>query len=256
MKKILYFDAFAGLSGDMILGSLINLIGDKDWFINEINKINIPDFEVTIEDKKVKGITSLKVNITFKEQKAHRHLKHINEIIDNSPYNKNVKNLAKEIFKNLAQAEALVHNSTIEKVHFHEVGAIDSIIDIVGCTILLDKINADEICCSSLPVGHGFVKCDHGKMPLPAPATIELLKGIPVYNAGIEGEFVTPTGASIIKTVCTNFDGFPDISIEKIGYGSGTIEREIPNLLRVVFGNSVKKKPVNNTSLSKQTLTT
>ena len=213
MKKILYFDAFAGISGDMILGALLNIIEDDQWFLDEINKINIPDFEVTITPKKVKGITSLKVNINFKEQKAHRHLKHINEIIDASPYNENVKSTSKKIFLTLAEAEAKVHNSTIEKVHFHEVGAIDSIIDILGVSILLDKINPDKIVCSSLPVGQGFVECDHGKMPLPAPATIELLKDIPVYNSGIDGEFVTPTGTSIIRTVCSDFTGFPDISI-------------------------------------------
>lgn len=237
MKKVLHFETFSGISGDMVLAALNNILDNKDLFLNELNKLNLSDYDVKIYQKKVSGINSYKVDITYNEQKQHRHLHHIKEIIDKSDLNNNVKTMSVDIFTNLAEAEAKVHNTDIEKVHFHEVGAIDAIIDIVGTSILLDLINPDFITCTPIPTGQGFVNCDHGKMPIPAPATAELLRNIPIYNPGIDGELVTPTGAAIIKTVCNNFNNIPpNFKIDKIGYGSGTIEREIPNLLRAYLG--------------------
>lgn len=244
MSGILHFDAFSGLSGDMILGALLDIVNDNHWFLEELKKLNLNDYQVNIAEKKVKGIKALKVDITYTDQKKHRHLSHINEIIEKSSLADKVKETAKAIFFNLAQAEAKVHNTEIEKVHFHEVGAIDAIIDITGAAILIDKIAAEKVTCSSLPLGKGFVKCDHGLMPVPAPATAELLKGVPVYDSGAEGELVTPTGAAIVKTICSEFIDLPTMTMDKVGYGSGTIERDIPNLLRVFTGEPAKKKRV------------
>jgi uncharacterized protein (TIGR00299 family) protein len=241
-KNILYFDAFSGISGDMCLGALLDLFEEKAWFEDELAKLNLEGYQIKQYEKNVKGIKSLKVDVITEEQKAHRHLKHINEMIDNSSLETKIKEDAKAIFLNLAQAEAKVHGTTVEKVHFHEVGAIDAVIDIVGTAILINKLSPDAIYASALPTGKGFIDCDHGKMPLPAPATAELLKGIPVYDPGITGELVTPTGAAIIKTLASSFGNMPELEIEKIGYGSGTIERETPNLLRVFYGKEDKKK--------------
>ena len=241
-STILYFDAFSGISGDMCLGALLDLFEDKSFLTDELKKLNLEGYEVKHYEKKVHGIKSLKVDVITEEQKAHRHLRHINEIIDNSSLDEWVKENAKKIFFNLAVSEAKVHGTTPEKVHFHEVGALDAIIDIVGASILIHKISPDYIYCSALPTGKGFITCDHGKMPVPAPATAELLKGIPVYEGGIEGELVTPTGAAIIKTLASLFGNMPEIKVDKIGYGSGMIERETPNLLRVYVGKQNKKK--------------
>ncbi len=242
MKTILHFDTFSGISGDMTLGALLDIVQDNDWFNEQIAKLNLTNYEIKITEKKIKGIKSLKVDIDFEEQKKHRHLPDIFKIIESSGLNDNVKKMAKDIFTTLAQAEAKVHNIELNKVHFHEVGAIDAIIDITGCAILIDKIKPDKISFTSLPIGLGFVKCDHGIMPLPAPATVEILKGVPVYEAQVNGELVTPTGAAIVKTLGEEFVDLPSMTLDKVGYGSGSIERDIPNLLRVFIGNEVKKK--------------
>lgn len=175
------------------------------------------------------------------QQHLHRNLHDVEKIIDDSELPQNVKALSKKIFNYVAVAEAKVHGKSISEVHFHEVGAIDSIVDIIGTAICVDSLNIDKIVASKLHVGMGFVKCQHGLMPVPAPATLEIIKNgkIPVYSKGIEGELVTPTGAAIVAALADEFGNQPDMEIEKIGYGSGFKDFEIPNMLRLTLG---KKK--------------
>ncbi|MBP1926588.1 uncharacterized protein (TIGR00299 family) protein [Sedimentibacter acidaminivorans] len=175
------------------------------------------------------------------QQHLHRNLYDVEKIIDDSELSQKVKKLSKKIFNYVAVAEAKVHGKAISEVHFHEVGAIDSIVDIIGTAICVDSLNIDKIVVSKLHVGMGFVKCQHGLMPIPAPATLEIIKNgkIPVYSKGIEGELVTPTGAAIVAALADEFGNQPDMEIEKIGYGSGFKDFEIPNMLRLTLG---KKK--------------
>lgn len=240
--KILYFDAFSGLSGDMTLGALIHLGVDFEWLKQELKKLSLEGYEINCFEKKVSQITSIKVDIQHEEQKKHRHLKDIVEIINKSDLDAKVKDKSIEIFQLIAEAEAKIHGTTRDHIHFHEVGAIDSILDIVGSSIAIHSLEVDQIISSPLPLGRGFIKCAHGLIPLPAPATLEILKNHPTYGVAYEGELVTPTGAGIIKVWSDDVSGFPDMEVDQIGYGAGSIEREIPNLLRLVLG---KKKRLN-----------
>ena len=170
---------------------------------------------------------------------VHRNLHDIEHIIDGSDLNENVKSLSKKIFGYVAKSEAKIHDKPIEEVHFHEVGAVDSIVDIIGAAICIDMLNVDEIYSSPLHIGTGFVNCAHGRIPVPAPATLDILKGIPVYSKGIRSELVTPTGAAIIKAIAKDFIPTPEMVIDEIGYGLGKKDLEITNVLRVNLG---KKK--------------
>ncbi len=261
-EKILYFDCLSGISGDMSIGALLDLGIDKDSFIKELNKIDIDGFSIDIKTNQKNGITGTDfyVNIehpthnhehphehSHEHNHEHQHTHHhdhrnlydIENIIDNSELNDNVKVLSKKIFKYVANAEAKVHNKPIDQVHFHEVGAIDSIVDIIGAAICLDMLNVDKVYSSPIHLGTGFVKCAHGIIPVPAPATIEILKDTPVYSKGIRSELVTPTGAAIVKAISSEFVHMPEMIIEKIGYGLGKKDLEVTNVLRVILG---KKK--------------
>ncbi len=237
---VIYFDAFSGASGDMILSSLIHLGVSFDYLIEELKKLPLDGYSIRHELKKVSGIEGIKLSIEYPKENKHRHLSHIQKIINDSTLDDVIKLRAIETFEYIAIAEAKVHGTSKEKIHFHEVGAMDSIIDIVGCSIALHSLGITNIMSSPLPLGRGFIKCDHGVMPLPAPATLEILKDYPSYGVDREGEFVTPTGAAVLKTWVRDVQSYPDISIHSIGYGVGSIEREIPNLLRVIMGKSLK----------------
>ncbi|PKK82571.1 MAG: TIGR00299 family protein [candidate division Zixibacteria bacterium HGW-Zixibacteria-1] len=238
--KAIYFDCFAGISGDMTLGALVDAGLDIEKLKTELAKLKLEGYTITTEKVTKNGITGTKVNVQIEEQKAHRHLKHINEIIDNSDLGDDIKQAGKKIFLRLAEAEAKIHNTTIEKIHFHEVGAIDAIIDIVGSVIGIKLLGIEKIYASRIHVGRGFVDCRHGKIPVPAPATVELLKDVPVFSTGIEKELTTPTGAAIISTLADSFGNLPAMNIGQIGYGAGTSDLEIPNLLRVMIGEVAK----------------
>ena len=239
-QRILYFDIINGISGDMTLATLLNLGVPKEIFLEELSKLNLDDeFEVKISSKIESGIKGTHVNILIKEQNAHRHLVDIFNIIDESDLNNNVKTMAKKVFMVIGEAEAKFHGTTIDKIHFHEVGAIDSIVDIVGSCILIDLLCVDKICATKVPVGSGFVKCDHGIMPVPAPATLEILKNVPIKMNSVKGECTTPTGAAIIKSLCEEFVDTLEFEPKQIGYGIGHKSFEIPNMLRSVLG--VKK---------------
>ena len=238
--KTAYFDCFSGISGDMIIGALIDLGLDADLLKKELRKLNLKGYKITAKKIIKNGIASTKFDVVIKHQHNHgeRNLKEINKIINNSKLNNEIKNTIKKIFHKIAVAEAKIHDKSINQIHFHEIGAIDTIIDVAGAVIGLKKLGIEKIYCSNLNVGTGFVKFSHGKFPVPAPATAEILKNVPVYNNNIEVELVTPTGAAIIKTLASKFGEMPAIKIEKIGYGAGTKELEQPNVLRVFLGDA------------------
>nr|WP_279230316.1 nickel pincer cofactor biosynthesis protein LarC [Thermohalobacter berrensis] len=245
-ERFLYFDCLSGISGDMTIGALLDLGVNKEEFIKELNKLNLDGYEIQIKKGKKNGITGTDFKVIIKNDEesnhVHRNLHDINNIIDNSQLNENVKKLSKEIFKIVANAEAKIHDKEIDNIHFHEVGAVDSIVDIVGTAICIDKLNIDKVYASPLHIGTGFVNCAHGNIPVPAPATLEILKDIPVYSKGIKSELVTPTGAAIVKALSEKFIPIPDMTLDEIGYGLGKKDLEIANVLRVIIGKKKLKK--------------
>jgi hypothetical protein len=244
---VAYFDCFSGIAGDMILGALLDL-GVKDTVLKkELKKLPLSGYDLKIKKVQSNHITATDVTVIVTEHQHHRSLSDINDLLDRSSLDPTVKKLCQTIFYNLGKAEARIHNVDIEEVHFHEVGAVDSIVDIVGSIIGVNLLDIDTIICSPLPLGHGFVSCEHGLLPLPAPATVELLKGIPVYSVERNQETVTPTGAAVIRTLATRFGEMPAMKITHIGYGSGKIHSTYPNLLRVFLGELEKKPRKKNT---------
>ncbi|AUM94018.1 MULTISPECIES: nickel pincer cofactor biosynthesis protein LarC [Clostridium] len=278
MRRILYYDCFSGISGDMNLGALIDLGVDKEYLLKELAKLNINDeFKIKINKDARKGISGTKVDVILKNSYDHNHdhehshecghghghehnhnhehghnhnhhhhrnLININKIIDNSELNNNVKKISKDIFLEVAKAEGKVHNKPLEEVHFHEVGATDSIVDIVGAAICLDYLKVDKVLCSKIQVGSGFVKCAHGTMPVPAPATAEILKDIPMVSSQeIPFEATTPTGAAIVASTVYKFTQNKNFHIEKVGYGIGGKDlSDIPNVLRIFLAENKEQE--------------
>lgn len=237
--RIAYFDCFAGASGDMILGTLVDAGLDLELLKQELAKLNLSHYAISAEKTVKSGIagTSLKITADDEYHRNHpRHLQDIESIITGSSLRPAVKSASLAIFRQLAEAEAKVHNIGVEQVHFHEVGAVDAILDIVGAAAGLALLGIERVYCSPLHVGAGTVQCQHGTLPVPAPATAELIKGKPVYSSGIIGELLTPTGAAILTTLGASFGNMPAMTVEKIGYGAGHYDLSIPNLLRVFVG--------------------
>jgi pyridinium-3,5-bisthiocarboxylic acid mononucleotide nickel chelatase len=236
--RILYYDCFSGISGDMNLGAMIDLGVDKDFLISELNKLNLKGWELIAEKDQRHGIFGTKVTVRqTQHEHAHRHLSDIEMIINDSTLDNQTKELSRKIFMKIALAEASVHKISLQKVHFHEVGAIDSIIDVVGAAICFNSLSVDGVHVSPVELGSGFVKCDHGRLPVPAPATAEIIQGIPVKKGGVDFEATTPTGAAIIATLGTEFGQDSTLKIEKTAYGIGHKEHPVvPNLLRVFLG--------------------
>jgi len=260
--RILYYDCFAGISGDMNLGAMIDLGVDKDYLIKELSKLNIAgEFEVKVERQSRKGIEGTKVDVILKHDEEdhqqhhghdnhhhheHRNIGSIESIINSSGLNSNVKKTSLSMFGKVAQAEAKVHGKPLNEVHFHEVGAVDSIVDIVGAAICLDYLKVDKVMSSSVELGGGFVKCAHGTIPVPAPATVEILKGVPVKAGIVPFETTTPTGAAILVSSVDEFSDVKEFIIEKIGYGVGGRDTDIPNVLRVYLGKKFFELPAAN----------
>ena len=237
--RIAYLDCASGVSGDMMLGALVDAGVDVDAVQAGIDSLGLPSCTLELADVKRCGFRAAKVNVKHEPEHAHRHLHHITDMIDGSSLTENQRDIAKRIFGRLAEAEAKVHGSTIEKVHFHEVGAVDSIADIVGSAIAWDLLNVERIICSPVPTGHGFIKIAHGRCSIPAPATAEMLKGIPIADSDVECELTTPTGAAIISTIATEFRSLPPMAIETIGYGAGDAEfKTQANILRLLVGET------------------
>lgn len=237
--KTLYFDCFAGASGNMILGGLVSLGVDPVTLTSEVKKLNIGEFDILFTEVNRAGINSVHAETLFEESRRHRHLSEIIEIIDKSILTESIKRCSIEMFTNLANAEAGVHGIDVEKVHFHEVGAMDAIIDVVGACIGFEMLGIERFICSRIHTGSGFVEITHGKYPIPPPAVAELLKEVPIYQTEIEGELITPTGAAIITSICTEFGSIPKMEVEQTGYGAGTRNYDrFPNVLRLMFGKS------------------
>ncbi|MEH7223398.1 LarC family nickel insertion protein [Bacillus sp. JJ1566] len=298
--KTLYFDCFSGISGDMVIGALLDAGGDPQTLVEELKKLHFDD-EYKLEWKKVvkNGITSTKFDVILKNEgnmhshehhheqehdhehhhhdhnhhhehthnhhhddehehihthehshdhghshdhthhhhHSHRAYKDIVKMIEESELAPEVKETSLKIFKKIGEAEGLIHGLPLDKVHFHEVGAVDSIIDIVGAAILLDQLEITTIKSSAVPVGTGKIKIDHGIYPVPAPATLEILKGVPIEQNDIRFELTTPTGAGIISVLTDEFCSFPSMKVEAIGYGAGTKTfKDRPNVLRIIIG--------------------
>jgi uncharacterized protein (TIGR00299 family) protein len=260
--KVLYYDCFCGISGDMNLGALLDLGVDEAYLRRELSKLNLDtEYELQVKNDIKKGISGTRVDVALKNAKhehdhhhhhqeaqtstesdhehshhEHRNLKDIENIISRSSLSDKVKKVSLAILMKIAEAEAKVHGMPLFEVHFHEVGAVDSIIDIVGAAVCLDYLKVDKIMASSVQLGGGFVKCAHGIIPVPAPATVEILKNIPVKSGIVPFETTTPTGAAILAANVGAFTDHMELSIEKIGYGIGHRELEIPNVLRIYLG--------------------
>ncbi len=249
--KILYYDCFSGISGDMNLGAMVDLGVDSDYLIKELSKLHLDsEYEISMKKALKSGISGTKADVVLKHkdhacsdhEERHEHhqrnLKDIEDIINKSSLNDNVKKSSINMFVKVAQAEAKIHGKPVDEVHFHEVGATDSIVDMVGAAIALDYLKVDRIMSSPVQVGGGFVKCAHGLIPVPAPATVEILKGIPIQSGIVPFETTTPTGAAILAANVGKFTDKIEFSIEKIGYGLGSRDLEIPNVLRVYLGQT------------------
>lgn len=269
--KALYFDCSSGISGNMTLGALLEIVGDEKYFLDELSKLNVDGYKIEISKKMKNGITGTYVDVILDEDEhghhhdhhaeehehsshdgehehhhhehehhhEHRNLDDVNKIIDDSNIDEKSKDLAKGIFLRVAKAESKVHNKPLEEVHFHEVGAIDSIVDIVGTAILINKINPDKIISSVVNDGYGFIECAHGTMSVPVPATSEIFanSNVKFRQIDVDTELVTPTGAAIIAELATEFGGLPAMVTNKIGWGMGSKDLKIPNVLKVYLGD-------------------
>lgn len=238
MARMVHFDCFSGISGDMTLAALLDAGADGAAVTAALDSLGLP-IRISVEKVRKGGFAATKVYIDAPEQAEDRHLPEIEAIIGRGALTEAARALALRIFRRLAQAEATVHGLPLERVHFHEVGALDSIADIVGVAVALDNLRVSHYSSRSVPTGHGTVKCAHGLMPVPAPATAELLKGAPLAPSPIAAELTTPTGAAILASTVTRWTESPALTVEAIGHGAGTKDfLEQPNLLRVFIGEA------------------
>ncbi|MEN3327547.1 MAG: pyridinium-3,5-bisthiocarboxylic acid mononucleotide nickel chelatase [Acidobacteriota bacterium] len=237
--KTLYFDCFAGASGDMILGATVAAGVDPNFLRQQLSLLPVTGFSVDFETVNRSGLSATYARVETAHEHSHRSLADIKRIIDGSDLSGAVKQRAVQIFTRLAEAEARVHNEPVDHVHFHEVGALDAIVDVVGAAICFDALKIERFVSSPLHVGSGMVKMAHGRFPIPPPAVTELLKGVPFYSTEIKGELLTPTGAAIITTVCSDYAPIPQMKTHATGYGAGTREYpDFPNVLRVLLGET------------------
>ena len=238
--KVLYYDCFSGISGDMHLGAIIDLGIDPEYLLLELAKLPLSgEYAIDIQKGMKNGICGTKVSVKLTHHHWHHHrtFKDIEAIITQSTLDEKVKKRSLAMFWCIAEAEAKIHGKTPLEVHFHEVGAVDSIVDIVGSAICLEALHVEKIIASKVELGGGFVKCEHGIIPIPAPATLAILKNIPITLGRVNFETTTPTGAAILAVNVEVFDAKLDFSVEKIGYGLGERTFEIPNVLRVMLGD-------------------
>lgn len=241
--KIVYLDCFSGISGDMTLAALVDAGADRGYIEQELAKIQIEPFSLSWKRTNKRGISALKLDVLLDPAQApahHRHYAEIVELIGRAGFNERTTALALAIFAKIGIAEAKIHDIPVEKVHFHEVGAMDSIVDVVGIALAIDSLEVEKVVCSPVPLGSGTVKCDHGIYPVPAPATLEMLRGLPVAPSRHAVELTTPTGAGIVSGIADEFNtGIPAMIVESIGYGAGTRDLpDQPNVLRAVVGRS------------------
>jgi len=238
--KLVYFDCFSGISGDMTLGALVDAGCAVEHLRTELRGLQVPGWELTAEKIWKNGMAATYVKVVTEDQSKHRSLNAILEILQKSRLAPTVRERAAAIFQKLGEAEARVHDVPLEKIHFHEVGAVDAIVDIVGACIGFEALGIEKFACSPLNVGGGTAKMAHGVLPVPAPATARLLMGKPTYSNGVQRELVTPTGAAIVATLCDSFGAQAEMIVSAIGYGAGTADLEgQPNVLRIMVGEEV-----------------
>ncbi len=244
--RVAYFDCYSGISGDMILGALFDLGVDPGIIRKALKTLDLKGYKLKTSQVKRGLIAGTKVQVSLTKSRHSHHparkYSDIKKLIADSDLSATAKKSSQEIFKRIAQVEAAIHNTTMEKIHFHEIGAVDSIVDIVGGVVAIESLKLDKIYSSPLNVGEGFVQCAHGCLPVPAPATLKLLQGIPVFSNGIKKELTTPTGAAMIGFYADKFGSLPAMKIVGDGYGAGDhIISEMPNMLRVVLGEICKE---------------
>jgi pyridinium-3,5-bisthiocarboxylic acid mononucleotide nickel chelatase len=240
--KLAYFDCFSGISGDMTLGALVDAGCSLELLRSGLQGLQIAGWTISSEKVWKNGMAATFVRVATEEQTKHRSLSAILEIFEKSQLSESVRKNAEAIFGKLGEAEASVHDVPLEKIHFHEVGAVDAIVDIVGACIAFDVLGIEKFACSPLNVGGGTAKMTHGVLPVPAPATAKLLQGKPTYSNGVQRELVTPTGAAIVSTLCDTFGPQPRMTVSAIGYGAGSIELEgQPNVVRIMIGEAADK---------------
>jgi uncharacterized protein (TIGR00299 family) protein len=243
MRNIAYFDCFSGIAGDMVIGALIDAGLDIKFLAKELKKLKIKGYDITKTKVRRGGLVGTKFNVVVKNAPgghSHRSLGEILDLIDNSSLNNRVKETAKSIFNNIGEVEAKIHGSSDKKgLVLHELGDVDSIVDIVGTAIALDKLGIDQVYSSSIHFGRTLVNTRHGVLPTPSPAALELLKGVPSKISNVDAELVTPTGAGILKTLVKSFGEMPQMKVSRVGHGAGTKElKELPNVLRVMIGQA------------------
>ena len=233
---VAYFDCFSGISGDMVLGALVDLGLELEDIEGALSSLELEDFRLESREVMSYGLRATKVNVMVPDSVLVRTFNNIRDIIQNSVLPDGVKERSLDIFMRIARAESIIHDRPIDQVHFHEVGAVDSIVDIVGSAYGVHRLGITEVFSSPLPMGHGMIKTQHGSLPVPAPAVLEILEDTPIYGGGIPTEIVTPTGAALIRSFATSFGNAPPMRLGKTGYGAGSKDLGVPNLLRVVTG--------------------
>lgn len=238
---IAYLDCFSGISGDMLLGALLDAGLSLDDLRADLSALPLSGYEVTAERVSKRGIGGTQLQVKAEPTDSRRGLSDILDVIGRAGLPGEVSRPAEEAFRRLAEAEARVHDTSIEDVHFHEVGAVDAIVDIVGAFCGLHRLGIREVHGSPLPLGGGWVETSHGRLPVPAPATTELLKGVPTYGGPVEAELVTPTGAAIVTTACRSFGPMPPMTVKAIGWGAGRLDLPHPNLLRLFVGEPARR---------------
>ncbi|MDF2924069.1 MAG: LarC family nickel insertion protein [Paenibacillaceae bacterium] len=241
--KIVYLDCFSGIAGDMALAALVDAGADKDYIEQELAKLQLDPYTLHWYRVNKRGVSALKLDVLPDEThppEHHRHYSGIVELIVRAELSERATALALAIFEKIAVAEAKIHDVSIDRVHFHEVGAVDSIVDVVGVALAVDSLEADKIICSPVPLGSGTIRIDHGLYPVPAPATLEMMRGIPVAESRVRLELTTPTGAGIVSGIVSGFHmSLPSMIVDNVGYGAGTRElADQPNVLRVVVGHT------------------
>lgn len=236
--KVAYLDCFSGISGNMVLGALLDAGLELEQLNVELARLGLTGYRLVAQSVHRRGIAGTHVEVEIEEEGVARHLHHIEEIIQNSALPDEVKMKSLAIFRRLAEAEAKVHGEPVEHIHFHEVGAMDAIVDVVGSAIGFWLLGVERVYASHVHVGRGTVECAHGTIPVPAPATLELLRGVPTYGRDVEAELVTPTGAAILSSLAESFGSAPPMRVERVGYGAGTRDLPLPNLLRLSIGET------------------
>ena len=234
--RVLYFDCIAGISGDMALGGLIDAGADLEMIRKGLSGLSVEPFDLDVEQVESGGLRATKVNVRAPDASVIRTSANIRSLLELAEMPHDAKAMAQRIFRRLAEAEAMVHRRELEQVAFHEVGAVDSIVDIVGTALALASLGVERVFASAVPTGLGMVKTEHGSMPIPAPAVVELLRGAPMYSRNVPVELVTPTGAAILASLVEGFGELPRMRVDHVGYGAGSARLDFPNVLRVLIG--------------------